>query len=134
MALDGSGYPRATPAVAAVTQAWGAQRERPLGDHLPYVAFVGADAMMLRGGDLMATLALDGVDPMTTPDRQLDALKRSLAAIVAQTGSAFGYVVHRLPVDQDLRLRPIDITRNIQIKLIPLNLFWRHQPRVSRKF
>ena len=107
MALDGSGYAAPT----AATRAMGAHRrergERPMGDHLPYVSFVADDTMMLRDGSLLATLVLDGVDPMTTLDRDLDALKRSLAAIVAQTGSAFGYVVHRLALPQDLSLRPV---------------------------
>ena len=107
MPLDGSGYARPTAAVRAVTHRRGA-RERPVGEHLPYVAFAADDVMMLRQGDLMATLRLDGVDPMTTPDGALDALKRSLAAIVAQTGSAFGYVVHRLAVPQDLGVRPVE--------------------------
>ena len=83
-----------------------------VGENLPYVSFVADDVMMLRQGDLMATLELGGVDPMTTPERQLDALKLSLAGIIAQTGSAFGTVVHRLPMPQDLRVRPIEAGRD----------------------
>ena len=64
--------------------------------------------MVLREGDLMATLRLDGLNPMTTPDGQLDALKRAVAAIVAQTGNVFGYYIHRISVPQDLSLSPID--------------------------
>ncbi|WP_254655194.1 MULTISPECIES: type IV secretion system protein B4 [Sulfitobacter] len=64
--------------------------------------------MVLREGDLMATLRLDGLNPMTTPDDQLDALKRAVAAIVAQTGNVFGYYIHRISVPQDLSLSPID--------------------------
>ena len=107
MPLDGSGYTRPSAAVRAVTDP-AAFRQRFVGESLPYVTFVADDVMMLRGGELMATLRLGGVDPMTTPDRALDALKHSLAAIVAQAGSAFGWVVHRLPVPQDLRVRPVE--------------------------
>jgi type IV secretion system protein VirB4 len=53
-------------------------------------------------------LRLDGLNPMTTPDDQLDALKRAVAAIVAQTGNVFGYYIHRISVPQDLTLSPID--------------------------
>ena len=111
MPLDGSGYTRPSAAVRAVTDP-AAFRQRFVGESLPYVSFVADDVMMLRQGDLMATLELGGIDPMTTPERALDALKLSLAAIVAQTGSAFGYVVHRLPMPQDLRVRPIEAGRH----------------------
>ena len=109
MPLDGSGYTRPSAAVRALTDP-AAFRQRFVGQNLPYVTFVADDVMMLRGGELMATLRLGGVDPMTTPDRALDALKHSLAAIVAQAGAAFAWVVHRLPVPQDLSVRPIEAT------------------------
>ena len=111
MPLDGSGYTRPSATVRAATEP-AAQRQRFVGENLPYVTFVADDVMMLRGGELMATLRLGGVDPMTTPDRALDALKHSLAAIVAQAGASFGYVVHRLPVPQDLSVRPVEAGRD----------------------
>lgn len=107
MALDQT---KSRPVASAVLEAGGQDfaRESYLGEHLPYFSLVGDDVMVLREGDLMATLRLDGLNPMTTPDDQLDALKRAVAAIVAQTGNVFGYYIHRISVPQDLSLSPID--------------------------
>ena len=103
MALDGFRYGKAGPALLA---AGGrpAARESHLSEHLPFVAFHGDNVMVLREGDLMATLRLDGLSAMTTPDGDLDALKRAVAAIVAQTGNAFGLYVHRVAVPQEVGL------------------------------
>jgi type IV secretion system protein VirB4 len=107
LALDHTRTSRVNPAVLeADGQAFA--RESYIGDHLQYFSLVGDDVMVLRSGDLMATLRLDGLNPMTTPDAQLDALKRAVAAIVAQTGNAFGFYIHRISVPQDLALRPIE--------------------------
>ena len=108
MPLDASSYTHPSAAVRALTDR-AAFGQRFVGANLPYVTFVADDVMMLRGGDLMATMQISGVDPMTMPDRELDALKRSLAAIIAQAGDVFGYVVHRMPVPQDVRMRPIEM-------------------------
>ena len=107
MALD---HTKGAHVSAAVLEADGSDfaRESYLGDHLPYFTCVGDDVMVLREGDLMATLRLDGLNPMTTPDDQLDALKRAVAAIVAQTGASFGYYIHRISVPQDLGLSEIE--------------------------
>ena len=83
-------------------------RESFLAEHLPYFSRVAEDVLILREGDLMATLRLDGLNPMTTPDGELDALRRAVAAIVAQTGDLFGFYVHRIAVPQDLSLQPIE--------------------------
>ena len=83
-------------------------RESYLAEHLPYFALAADDVMVLREGDLLATLRLDGLNPMTTEDDRLDALKRAVAAIVAQTGNAFGFYIHRISIPQDLSLRPIE--------------------------
>ncbi|WP_197922807.1 type IV secretion system protein B4 [Thiosulfatihalobacter marinus] len=105
MALDGTRH--AAPALlAADGRAF--SRESTHAEHLPYFAVAAPDALITREGDLMATLRLDGLNPMTTPDGDLDALRRAVAAIVAQTGDLFGFYVHRISVPQDLRLRPIE--------------------------
>ena len=103
MALDGFRYAGAGPALLAA-DGKPATRESHLSEHLPFVAFHGADIMVLREGDLMATLRLDGLSALTTPDGELDALKRAVAAIVAQTGNAFGLYVHRIAVPQEVSL------------------------------
>lgn len=105
MALDGS--KSVLPALMAADGRDFA-RESFLAEHLPYFSVVADDVLILREGDLMATLRLDGLNPMTTPDAELDALRRAVAAIVAQTGDLFGFYVHRISVPQDLSMQPID--------------------------
>ena len=83
-------------------------RESFLAEHLPYFSRVADDVLITREGDLMATLRLDGLNPMTTPDGELDALRRAVAAIVAQTGDLYGFYIHRISVPQDLSLQPIE--------------------------
>lgn len=105
MALDGS---KSTSPALMATNGSAFARESFLTEHLPYFARVSEDVMILREGDLMATLRLDGLNPMTTPDAELDALRRAVAAIVAQTGDLFGFYVHRISVPQDLSLQPVE--------------------------
>jgi type IV secretion system protein VirB4 len=95
---------------AAVLEAGGASfaKESYLAEHLPYFGLATDDVMVLREGDLLATLRLDGLNPMTTEDGRLDALKRAVAAIVAQTGNAFGFYIHRISVPQKLDMHPIE--------------------------
>jgi len=107
LALDGGTLSGIGP---AVHEAGGTDfaRESYLAEHLPYFALATDDVMVLREGDLLATLRLDGLNPMTTEDDRLDALKRAVAAIVAQTGNAFGFYIHRVSVPQDLNLKPVE--------------------------
>ena len=106
MALDGVRYAKAG---AALRAAGGdtLSRESYLAEHLPFISFAGNDVMVLREGDLMATLRLDGLNPLTTPDTDLDALKRAVAAVISQTGNAYGIYVHRISVPQVLDLPPV---------------------------
>ncbi len=78
-----------------------------LSQHMPYLTYVSDDIMMLKEGDLLATLRLDGVNPMTTQDTDLDALKKAVAAIVAVAGNTFGFYVHRISVPQNLGMEPV---------------------------
>lgn len=106
MALDGFRYTRPSHAfLAAGGRA--ATLESHLSEHLPFVAFHERDMIVLREGDLMATLRLDGLSALTTPDVDLDALKRAVAAIIAQTGNAFGFYIHRVAVPQEVGLPAI---------------------------
>lgn len=107
MALDGTPIGRVAPALITM----GAEaflRESLLSQHMPYLTYVDDQVMMLKQGDLLATLRFDGVNPMTTPDADLDALKRAVAAIIALMGSSFGFYVHRISVPQSFDLLPID--------------------------
>lgn len=76
-------------------------------EHLPYVSFVGDQVLMLREGDVMGTLALDGINAMTASDTDIDALKSAVAAIASMMGEAFGIYVHRISVPQHTALAPI---------------------------
>ncbi len=108
MALDAGALFGAGP---AIFEADGRDftRESFHAEHLPFLGLAAPDVLLLREGDLMATLRLDGMNPMTTPDVMLDALKRAVAAIVTQTGAAFGFYVHRISIPQaDLALRPVE--------------------------
>lgn len=107
MALDGGVLSILGAAVHEVDRA-GFARESYLGEHLPYFALATDSVMVLREGDLLATLRLDGLNPMTTEDDRLDTLKRAVAAIAAQTGNGFGFYIHRISVPQDVRLRPVE--------------------------
>ena len=107
LALDGGTLSGIGPAVHEAGGT-GFARESYLAEHLPYFALATDDVMVLREGDLLATLRLDGLNPMTTEDDRLDALKRAVAAIVAQTGNAFSFYIHRVSVPQDLNLKPVE--------------------------
>ncbi len=106
MAFDGLRYAKLSAALLE-TSGSALARESYLSEHLPYVSFAKPDVMILREGDLMATLRLEGLAAATTPDGDLDAMKRAVAAVIAQTGNLFGFYVHRIFVPQDLSLRPI---------------------------
>lgn len=106
MALDGRDFGKASPAIVQTGgEAFG--RESYLSEHMPYLSFADDDVMMLKQGDLMATLRFDGVNPMTSEDADLDALKRAVSAIVSLTGNTFGFYVHRLSVPQKFALDPV---------------------------
>jgi len=107
LALDGRGYAQLSPALeatGAANFAW----ESALSEHMPYLTYVDDQIMMLKQGDLMATLRLDGINPMTSEDGDLDALKRAVSAIVSLTGNTFGFYVHRIAVPQRFDLRPVE--------------------------
>ncbi|WP_370645764.1 type IV secretion system protein B4 [Ruegeria sp. Ofav3-42] len=106
MAFDGLRYAKLGTAVFEASGP-ALTRERYLSEHLPYFTFAKPDVMILREGDLMATLRLDGLAASTTPDADLDAMKRAVAAVIAQTGNLYGFYVHRIFVPQNLTLKPV---------------------------
>ena len=107
MALDQENVGRPTAAFMSVGGEAFAN-ESFLSQHMPYLTYVDDNIMMLKEGDLLATLRLDGVNPMTTQDGDLDALKKAVAAIVAITGNTFGFYVHRISVPQKLDMHPVE--------------------------
>jgi type IV secretion system protein VirB4 len=107
LALDQENVGRPTAALLSVGGEAFAN-ESFLSQHMPYLTYVDDTIMMLKEGDLLATLRLDGVNPMTTQDGDLDALKKAVAAIVAITGNSFGFYVHRISVPQKLDMNPVE--------------------------
>lgn len=81
-------------------------REEGISSKLPYLLFASDEAIMLKQGDLMATLRLDGINSMTAADSDIDAIKRTIASIVTVAGPGFAFYVHRISMSQDLRLEP----------------------------
>ena len=106
MALDDRNIAALSPAVISADAGVFAG-ESFLSEHMPYLTYVDEQTMMLKQGDLMATLRFDGVNPMTAEDGDLDALKRAVSAIVSLTGNTFGFYVHRISVPQRFDLAPI---------------------------
>jgi len=107
LALDAENVGRPTAVLLSVGGEAFAN-ERFLSQHMPYLTYVDDNIMMLKEGDLLATLRLDGINPMTTQDGDLDALKKAVAAIVAITGNSFGFYVHRISVPQKLDMSPVE--------------------------
>ncbi len=106
MALDDRNIGALSPALISA-DAGAFAGESFLSEHMPYLTYVDEQTMMLKQGDLMATLRFDGVNPMTAEDGDLDALKRAVSAIVSLTGNTFGFYVHRISVPQRFDLAPI---------------------------
>ncbi|KIC08828.1 type IV secretion system protein B4 [Leisingera sp. ANG-M1] len=106
MVLDGRSFKDLSPALLSA-DAEDFARESYLSEHMPYLSFADDHTILLKQGDLMATLRFDGVNPMTSEDGDLDALKRAVSAIVSLTGSSFGFYVHRIAVPQSFNLTPI---------------------------
>jgi type IV secretion system protein VirB4 len=106
LALDGRSLSKSSPALQSVGAA-DFSKESYLSEHMPYLNYVDDQTMILKQGDLMATLRFDGVNPMTSEDSALDALKRAVCAIVSLTGNTFGFYVHRISVPQNLDLTPV---------------------------
>lgn len=64
--------------------------------HLPYVAGVTEDVLMLRDGELMATFAVDGLCAATGESAQVEDVAEAVQSILAQSQPEFGFYVHRL--------------------------------------
>ena len=74
----------------------GLAREHMLARHIPYLSAVGDDVLMLRDGDVMGSLVVQGI-PAQTADRMLvDDVARAMAGIVAQAKADVAFHVHRI--------------------------------------
>ena len=85
-------------------------RERPddavLVRHLPYVAAVTDDVLMLRDGEIMATFAVDGIGAATAESVLVGDVADAVQAVVAQATADLGFHLHRVSFVADARLSP----------------------------
>jgi type IV secretion system protein VirB4 len=73
-----------------------AQREKPIGDHLPYLAQVDDHTIVTRDGMAMQVIRLDGLPFETIEAAQLDARKASRDAMLRAVSSARFSLVHNV--------------------------------------
>ncbi|MEO7364974.1 MAG: VirB4 family type IV secretion/conjugal transfer ATPase [Sphingomicrobium sp.] len=73
-----------------------AAREKPVGDHLPYLAQVDEHTIVTRDGMAMQVIRLDGLPFETIGAAQLDARKAARAAMLQAVASARFALVHHV--------------------------------------
>lgn len=76
--------------------AWAAH-ERTLWEHLPYVSVAG-DALLLRDGDLMAAIAVDGINAELSEEATVEGARGTLNAIINAAGDDIAWYIHRISV------------------------------------
>ena len=64
--------------------------------HMPYLVHQGDDVMLLRDGDVMAAIAVEGLAASTTEPARLGDLAAAFAAVVANAGPDVAFYVHRV--------------------------------------
>jgi type IV secretion system protein VirB4 len=82
----------------------GAPDDAALIRHLPYVTALTDDVLMLRDGEIMATLAIDGIAAATAESALVGDVAEAVQAVVAQAAPALGFTLHRVSVLADTRL------------------------------
>ena len=86
----------------------GLVREHMLAQHIPYLSAVGDDVLMLRDGDVMGSLVVQGV-PAQTADRVLvDDVARAMSGIVAQAKVDVAVHVHRVSHEVRPAMVPVE--------------------------
>ena len=64
--------------------------------HVPYISAVGDDVLMLRDGDVMASLLVEGIAASTAETAAIDDMADAVAGVVAQATPDIAYYVHRV--------------------------------------
>jgi type IV secretion system protein VirB4 len=64
--------------------------------HMPYLAHVADDVMVLRDGDVMAAIVVEGLAASTAEPPRIDDLATAVAAVVANAGPDVAFYVHRI--------------------------------------
>ena len=84
-----------------------ATRERPLAAMLPYVSLVGDETVRTRGDELFRCIRLEGLDSTTAPEADVARARDRLAALLAQAGRGFGFMIHKVSRGIDTGLSPV---------------------------
>ena len=76
--------------------AWHAH-ERHLWEHLPYVT-TRDDAILLRDGDLMGSVLVDGLNAELSEETAVEGARRVLTSLVNAAGEDVAWYIHRISV------------------------------------
>lgn len=72
--------------------------------HLPYVAALADDVLMLRDGEIMATFTVDGVGANTADTQLVEDIAGAVQSVLAQAMPDLGFYLHRVSFLADPRL------------------------------
>lgn len=83
-------------------------RNERFGRHIPFVGAVRGGVILTKQGDVMASVALDGIDSFTSEDATIDEISESFARIVGQLGERFGFYVNKVSTPETIDLKTPD--------------------------
>ncbi|MCB0059799.1 MAG: type IV secretion system DNA-binding domain-containing protein, partial [Caldilineaceae bacterium] len=72
------------------------RQEVRLVQHLPYISAVSDGVVMLRDGDLMASILVEGIAAATAESVAIEDMATAMAAVVAQATPEIGFAIHRI--------------------------------------
>lgn len=83
------------------------KREKSVAAMLPYVSLADDVTVRTRGNEIFQCIRLEGVNSYTTDDQFLDRTRALFASIIAQTGTEYGFYVHKVSKAVRHELDPI---------------------------
>lgn len=86
----------------------GLAREHMLAAHIPYLSAVADDVLMLRDGDVMGSLVVQGVAAQTAEGALVDDVARAMAGIVAGAKADVAFHVHRVSHEVRPAMVPVE--------------------------
>lgn len=75
--------------------------------HLTYITGHDDGVIVLRDGDVMASVLVDGINADTADGAEIDGLSAAFAAVIAQAEPDVGFYVHRFSLRHAPRLGPV---------------------------
>lgn len=70
--------------------------DEALSRHLPFATIISDSVIMLRDGDLMASLIVEGVNADTTDSSDLKIMAQTLKNMIGQLGEGFGWYINKI--------------------------------------